>query len=414
MSDWEIIGPAPKQNVASDWEIIGPASQKETPWYESPLISGAVGFNKRVEDVTHGIMQPLLESGYLGERIKRGSEESGRRSQEGYEEALRRHPAATTAGNILGGTAISLPAAAATGGGAAFSRAPGFLKYLKTILGGATAGGTTGAAQYVNPGESRAGNAFTGALAGSGLGILGAGGSAAYNAISRAGKAFPAKKVAQGVLEKAANVEKQYQTGYRNLFKEAKDSGVRVNIPKVKERPILEEMTKKESKFVRGFLNPGSHLYGNPKAGHQAASDLGKTIRRLEKRKEGIVGLNSAERKALESARSAQKKIRSSLGEGFDAAGRPDLAKTYAELTSGFGRDVIPYRTTSAINKYKKGELKDNDFLKALMADKKFQAKLSAEHPELKTRKNLQNAVKYGIPSAGGLGYLANKFGAFE
>ncbi len=378
----------------------------------NPFQAGGEGFIKGVEDVTHGIMQPLLESGYLGQNIKSSSERFANERQARFKQAQNQSPLATNIGNLIGGAAISSPAYAATGGASLFSKAPGYLKYLQGILAGGTSGALTGAAQYVNPEESRLANASKSAALGAGLGALGTGAVAAKNAFGAIKDAFPAKKVAQGILDKVSKVEGKYKTEYGNLFKEAKDKGIVLEVPKIKSKPILEEMTKKESKYVRGFLDPSSPKYGNPKEAHNAASDLGKMIRRLDKKREGIAGLNSVERKALEAARNAQKKIRSSIGEGFESSGRPDLASKYSEITTGFGKDVIPYRTTPAINKFKKGELNEKDFLSALLSDKKFQAKLGKLHPELSNRQRMQFVSKYILPAGVGLG-AANQFGVF-
>lgn len=145
----------------------------------SPFMAHVTGFNAGVENLTHGVMQPLLESGLLGDKIKQGSQDFAARRQQDYAQASAEYPKTAMASNILGGIGASVPTFAIPGLG------QGNLTRLATQ--GALQGGAIGAAQYTNEGESRLGNAALGAGLGgglgAGLGLAGMGGTKLYNAI---------------------------------------------------------------------------------------------------------------------------------------------------------------------------------------------------------------------------------------
>lgn len=374
MSDWKIIERYPASPKNSDWVIV-----RDEPM--NPLMSGAIGFNKGIEDVTHGILQPLLESGYLGENIKQRSQNVASRRKFGYEEAKRKNPSSAKIGNFLGDVGISLPIAASTGAAGAFSKAPGYLKYLKGILGSAASGAATGGAHYIQPGESRLSNALMGGALGGGLGGIGLGISGAANATRAIKKAFPAEKIAQKILSDRAAAKSTYKNAYQDLFKEAEKKGIHnLRVPKINEKAISENTKTKEFQSLENFMKRPSL-----ENAHKAQSDLGKTIRRLEKIHEGV-GLNTTQKKALDSALEAQKKIRGTMFDRLTKSGNQDLAERYGELTIGYAKDVLPYTKSKPINTYRKGELTDKDFLSALIKNKKFKKQLGEKYPELRTR----------------------------
>jgi hypothetical protein len=404
MSEWEIIGPAPAQE--SEWEIIGPAPQQSAkePWYEAPWIAGSVpAFNRAIEETTHGILQPLLESGYLGENIKRGSKNVARERSERYFQAQQKHPRSAMLGNILGNIAINLPGSVAGGVTTAqtLSKAPKFLQYLSGILGGGIGGGLQGASQYVNPEDSRLKNALMGA----GMGSIFGGIPLGYSAGKAINKAYPAEKVAKRIISDRDMIKNQYSDAYKSLFKEAQSSGVNsLKVPKLNANAIKQNTTSKEFSAIEKFI-------ANPtlETAHRAQSDLGRTIRRLEKTHEGV-GLNTSQQEALEAALGAQKKIRGSMYQGFLKKGTPELAEKYGELTRGYAKEVLPYTKNKPINTFRKGELTEKDLLNALSKDKKFRKQLGEKYPELGTRQYF----KHALSGAAGLGTAAAGYEALH
>jgi hypothetical protein len=116
------------------------------------------GIEEAIGSKAHGILQPVLESGYLGEGIKQASKDVARERLERYLEAKQNNPVASMAGNIAGEVGAALPLAAATSGMGLF---PGAI----------STGAASGASEYVHPNQSR----FMNTLIGGGLGAATAG-----------------------------------------------------------------------------------------------------------------------------------------------------------------------------------------------------------------------------------------------
>lgn len=149
-----------------------PAQQ---PQEQNPFMSGVVGFNTGIERLTQGALQPLFESGALGEPLRQGFQDVAQRRESDYETSRNINPGSTLTGDIIGNIGIGLPFA---GGGAyALSRVPQLGQalarhpYLRTILGSVLGGAVMGGAQYVNPQESRLQNAALGGAMGGAFGV---------------------------------------------------------------------------------------------------------------------------------------------------------------------------------------------------------------------------------------------------
>jgi hypothetical protein len=349
--------------------------------------SGITGFNKGVEDLTHGVMQPLTESGLLSERVKRGSESVGREREAQYRQAKQQNPKSAMVGNILGNIAVSAPLALA-GGTPAIGRLPGFLKYLQPILGGAATGGLMGGASYINPGQSRIKNTLTGAAIG---GALGGGAQALMGGKELAGaflKTHPAEKFAGKFIGEMKGVQKQYANAYENFLTQAEKSGAdKIGLPKINTKDIFEHAAKSEKGYLKKFITDPTI-----RNAHKAQSDLGKLVSRLKQRK----GLSGSETDTLQAAIKAQNKIRNSIDKSLTGKGQGLLAKEYKDLTAGYTKDVIPYRTSNAISKFdrKNPLLTPEAFRKKLSNEESFKALVGAErHPEL-----------YKLPKLGKIG----------
>lgn len=143
----------------------------------SPFMAHMVGFNTGVENLAHGLLQPVLESGALGDGIKQGSKDFAAQRQQDYAEAAKQYPKTAGISNVLGGIGATIPTFAI----------PGLGKSALTRLAtqGALQGGLVGGAQYTNEGDSRLGNAALGAglggALGAGFGLAGQGATKLYN-----------------------------------------------------------------------------------------------------------------------------------------------------------------------------------------------------------------------------------------
>jgi hypothetical protein len=393
MSDWEVIEPEKEWEVASNNVDSSP----------NAFMSFLGGIEKAGGDLGHGILQPLLESGILGEIIKRNSQDVGRERLEKYNQYEKANPLSAKAGNITGNIGLALPGMFLGGSGASglIPKAPGYLRALASILGYGGSGALSGASQYVNPRESRLENAVMGGGIGLGAGALGTaikGGLGLGKAIK---KAYPAEKVSEKILKDRSNILKKYNDSYEDLFKVAENEGInKISVPHINSKSIKKNTTSKEYESLENFFESPTL-----KNAHRAQSDLGRTIRRLQKTHEGV-GLNTSQQQALESALMAQKKIRGSIFQELSKNGKNDLSKEYSKLTTGYAKEVLPYTKSVPINKFKRGELTSEDFLKSLNNNKKFKAQLGEKYPELETRRKISSTLRHAVPIGGAASLL--------
>lgn len=143
------------------------------------------GFKTGIERTTYGILQSLFPQ---NQAIK----DNMAQQEQAYAKSYEQEPIAALLGNILGGVGSTLPLSLA-GEGVALEASPALISRLgqtfgpiaANALGAGLEGGLFGGSQYVNEGESRAGNALLNSLLGgglsAGLGTLGAAGSAVTN-----------------------------------------------------------------------------------------------------------------------------------------------------------------------------------------------------------------------------------------
>ncbi len=395
-------------NVNSPRDLFseyGIEPERETPFREGKFVTGLLHAANAPANMVHGLAQPLLESGYLGEGTKDWSQALAQSRAQTLGNLAEENPKSALLGDVTGQIATTLPimggaaAGVAKGLGGIAAKSPTFLKYLSSILGGGLGAGASAGSQYVNPGESRLENAAKGAAVGSALGVIPPALSSVGKGAKKVKDALSTNKIAKKVITDRANIRNDYKNYYSDLFKEAEAKGINnVKIPKLNTKAILENSTSRESKALEEFLREPSL-----KNAHSAQSDLGKIIRRLDKTNENV-GLPTDKLRALESARQAQKKIKGSMFDAFNKSEGSQLANKYGKITEGYAKDVIPYTKSKPINTYKKGELTEKDFVNALMKDKKFKKQLGDKYPELETRKILEKLGKYGLVGGSGLG----------
>lgn len=407
---WRVVEPEPK--LAPGWRVqeesvSNPMQQdnqfnQEEPQETSGLdkfFSGVTGFNSKAGNIFHGILQPLLESGYLGENISNASKNVANQRNREYEEEYNKNPMSTFAGGALGSTLPILPAGGGAGAllrGIAPKLGPGALRMLSGMLGGAG----TGASEYVNPGESRGGNALTSGAIGAGLGMVPGTANVAKNLVvssKQALKGLSPEKMAKKVINDRKKIEGVYGDKYKGFFKEAKEAGInKVEMPKFKTKSLLKTAEANETKALRKFIK-------NPtlENAHWAKSDLGKIERSLKKSKNSR-GLNSDEKAAYESAITGKKKLTKAMNNALNEKGKSALPGKYKEITSGYKKEVIPYTRSSVINKYLDNELTDKDFIKVLSTNKIAKKQLLPNYPELEKTEFAKNLLtKLGI--GGGL-----------
>jgi hypothetical protein len=136
----------------------------------SGITAASIGFNRGVENLTHGAMQPLLESGLFGENLAQGSKAYAKEREENFQDAAKAYPITANVGNVLGSIGASIPAFLIPG-----AKEKGLIGLGKNVLSGALGGGLIGASQYVGENESRLFNGALGATLGSAFPVAFAG-----------------------------------------------------------------------------------------------------------------------------------------------------------------------------------------------------------------------------------------------
>ena len=397
--NWDDYPVVEKGNVGSssfnwnDYPVIEgatpsmPQNRDRSKYENNPFMSGVTGFNTKFGNVFHGILQPLLESGYLGERVSRSSKNVARERGEELERAKEFNPNATATGEFLGELGLIAPTIPLGGAGIA-----------RQALTGAGIGAARGASEYVNEGDDRLTNAAIESAIGAGAGAI-------PGLVKGAGTLYRAtspSRIAKKVVADRNALKSAYSKGYNEFFKEAEKEGINaIDVPKFNAKAIIKNTTKSEAEALKGFLK-------NPtlKNAHDAQSDLGKAIRRLERINESS-GLKTSQSRALDAAKTAQERLRGAISGEFEKSGKSGLSKTYAELTEGYKREVLPYTRNKSINKFLKGDLTSQDLVRKLPKDEMFRARLLEKYPEIGIR---GAASKYApkIIEGSGIGLLAH------
>lgn len=313
MSEWEVVQPG------SEWEAEeqNPSvEQKESPW-----MSALNGAYKYTQDVTHGALQPALESGYLGERVANASRGVAKSRNDVFNRSEEQNPFAANAGKIIPEIYTDIAATYATGAASKAlnignSKFAGYLNNIlgpragkaiadSTILHSIFGSGAIGAAKYTNEDDSRLRNSVTeGGLSGLAASLipLGKYGKKAFNA-------FPVDKLAERIAKTDKEAARQVVTkGYDKFFQESDKVGADLLKPlKSDTKRIIRNTSKSEAKALKEFASDPT--IENAK---KATTKLDSTISRLEKLK-ATKGLTDAKSLALREAKTAKKELSTSL-----------------------------------------------------------------------------------------------------
>lgn len=175
----------PRGNIAQS----GFMSYFNAPKDMSPTMADITAFNTGVERLAHGIMQPLLEGS--NDELAQASRDVAARREANYKKAQTVDPTGASIAEFVGNAALPM----------ILTRGAGWVTAPAT-------GAAIGAANYVNPGESRLQNAAWGATGG-------LGGKALGKLFDVGGRKI-AEKYAQsampGLVERAINKIKTYIT----------------------------------------------------------------------------------------------------------------------------------------------------------------------------------------------------------
>ena len=467
-SEWDSF-PDASENSTNEWDSFPDADEfNQYPDAEEPqinndsvgnpllkaLLAGLTSQRAVYETPIHGALQPLLESGYLGQGVSDWSKERAREREASLKLAEEDYPLITNGGELIGkvnrdilaAIALKKPVGALAGNIPAKTLA-GIPKWLlnsnlaKNIVTGGLTGGIEGVTDYVNEGESRLENSGKktagGAIAGgifSGLQYGGKQLSKLSKWAANLPKAFP-KGGTKEIADKIAKVDRKAAKDaakevYDRVTRAADKAKVKVDLSKIKSKGLLGAMNSAEKETLKNALpkvkeskiilpngdklksiTPGDQSFGNA---HNIKKDLDDAIGRLEglrqttkvsnqlnKLKKGRIKVQSAMSKALKEA---------GLHSEFGAF--KEVNKTYADKVLKYNHPLIKNYLGETKGKKSIGipTLTAEDFLKKAHGDSTFRAHFGNKYPEIEINQLLPKYLKrgaagLGIGGAGGLGY---------
>lgn len=296
--------------------------QPEPDWMEK-LYGLGQGFKHGVEKYTHGILSPVLESGILGEALKKGFGPYREEQLAQFEHAQQRTPGYAAAGNVLGTIGANLPLATAFG--------PASTVGGNAAVGAAT-GGLSGFARMPEEGETRSKNALIDSLLGGAL----------SGALSAVGKGYGALKnvnpnrAVKNILATEEQALKPSRELYQDLEQVLKESGKASNlqIPKnIDWKAIENKVEYKKIKEIKDLLEEGTYSSFN-----KAQSEINKEYSKLLS--QGKAGGNVT--KALNALDNAEKRIHGKLFERFNEVS-PELANQYQRANELYAKEIGPF-----------------------------------------------------------------------
>lgn len=225
-------------------------------------------------------------------------------------------------------------------------------------------------------------------------------------------------KLGTKILKDFEGEKSKYTKLYDDLFSEAESKGHKglplkfdeskaKNLKKVSDDNLLD-------RFIKYNENP------TLRNAHDLQKDARILISELSKAKKKSAGISSKERAALNEAKKIRADVKEAMGSEFENLG---MGGQYEDITSGYRKDVAPYRNNRAIQRASRypteeGFIEPNRIPGKLLGESgdPFMRALGSKYPELKFRKFLEqkpvaNTLKYsglGLASWAGLEALAN------
>ena len=381
-----------------------------------------MGFKGGVEKLTHGVIQPLAERGYLGSNVQQGFRPMVERNAQELQAAQERSPVAAGIGNLAGMLGVRAPAYALSGG---------------SIPALGALGAAYGGASLPEQGESRLDNARNEALTEMLLpGALKVGGKVASTAVKAAQKAVPAavkaiknppkayKEAVEGtkeyvksfsgennvnkILTDKAAAKAKYKGEYGDIFKSAEEAGIKkVAKPNIKTDDFFKNSLREYNTSLSDFMK-------NPtlENAHWAQSDLGKYINTLKNAKNK---LPSEKIKALDQAVDIRDRLKEEIVSALNKS--KGLGPKYHAISEGYKKDVIPYENSilDRLNPWHEKRASKKTVSKLLAKNEKFNLDTEFKYPELQRSLLLSDMLgkakkkaPYAV-AAGALGYGLGK-----
>ena len=203
-----------------------------------------------------------------------------------------------------------------------------------------------------------------------------------------------AKNISEDVLRKREQAKNLYGEKYKKIFEEASKQGLsdlRHTAQKIDMKTLRKFSTEKNLSSLEDFIKKPTL-----ENAHGAKSDLMRLKRSLDK----IETKSPAQAKQIKALGGAINHIESSMFRNNAGAFNEPLYNQYRGVQEGYRKDVVPYTTNKAINKFIANESTPEDLVKAISGGK-FYAQAAQNHPYLKIRNALaKNKFPLGAGAA--------------
>lgn len=165
-----------------------------------------------------------------------------------------------------------------------------------------------------------------------------------YGLAKGAAKLTP-KAVGKGIVGEVKDLKKAFRDEYNSIFDLAEKKGVRNIESKANKADLEKILDEVDNKYYKGLQN----FIDKPtiRNAHEAQSDLGKFIRKMNSKKE----LLSSEKDALKLARKTQDILKNEVYSGLMKEGGLELPFKYLDVTKRYGQEMVPYLENTAMRK---------------------------------------------------------------
>lgn len=292
------------------------------------------------------------------------------------------YPGAAGIGELVGSSAI--PGGIYTKGLKYIPEMKGVLKYAPSMIAGGTAGAATG--------ENAPGGRLLGGMVGSSIAPIGQAGAD----IAKIG-GLSSTNLANRILQRSKEAQKFYTAQYGkilspNVVAKAGD----VKAPFINKN-LFDKLTSDQKKTVNNFYNDNNLINA-----HKAQSEIGKYQANLMAKPK--LNRSDIENTNIGLAKQARKQIQDNIKAALKNAGMPEIGNLYDATSAGYAKDVIPYRASTAIEDYKKGDIKASTMLRKLSGAsrqaEKFDIKVGDKNPEVDYFNAIKNIKKSILPAA--------------
>lgn len=208
---------------------------------------------------------------------------------------------------------------------------------------------------------------------------------------------FRPKVISNNIIGHKKNVENIYKQAYDDFFDKAEDVGVeKVPPPNIDFNRVLKNTQSHYHESLENYLK-------NPTLNnaHDAQSDLFRYIKDNKNQ-----SLTKSQAKTYNQAVKARNHINTSIYTELNRYPESELNTTYANLSKGYKRDVVPYKDKNIIN-YQNKKLSGNKLIKSLLNNDEFMSKESSKYPELQLHQFINNPLGKWIAGGAAAGVSA-------